>query len=69
MEIYNLVNEKKRKSKEEVLHNADELFDTRRKIFKAFEDGIFPLSKENLHKEQTEEEKKEEKKKKQFLIG
>ena len=32
----------------------------RSKIIKAFEDGIFSLSKENLHKEQAKEEKKEE---------
>ena len=53
-------NEKKIKSKEEVLYNAKELFDIISKIIKAFEDGIFPLSKENLHKEQAEEKEKEE---------
>ena len=42
-----------------------ENFDIRSKIIKGFENGNFPLYKENLHKEQT----KEEKKKKQSLIG
>ena len=41
------------------------MFDIRDKIIKAFEDGIFRLSKENLHKEKVEKEKK----KRQFLIG
>ena len=50
----------KTKSREEVLHNAKELFDIRSRVIKAFEDGIFSLNKENLHKEQTKEEKKEE---------
>ena len=61
---YNPTNEQKIKSKERVFNNANKLFDIRSRIIKAFEDGIFPYSKENLHKEETEE-----KKKKQFPIG
>ena len=56
---YNPTNEKKTKAKE-VLHNGKKLFDIRSKIIKAFEDGIFPLPKENLHIEQAKEEEKEE---------
>ena len=52
---------RKQTLKEEVFNNAKKLFDIRRKIIKAFEDGIFSLSKENLHKEQAKEEKEEEK--------
>ena len=55
--------------KKEVLHNAKQLFDIRSRITKAFEDGIFPLSKENLHKEYAKEEEEQKKRKKQFLIG
>ena len=57
LEDYNPISEKKIKSKE-VLHNAKELFDIRSRVIKAFEDGIFSLHKENVHKEQTKEEKK-----------
>ena len=64
LEDYNPTSEKKIKSKEEVLHNAKELFDIRSRVIKTFEDGIFSLHKENWYKEQT----KEEKKKKQSLI-
>ena len=62
LKIYNLTNEQKIKSKEEVFNNARKLFDIRTKTIRAFEDGTFSLSKETLHKEQAEEEKKEEKK-------
>ena len=65
LENYNPTNEQKIKSKEEVFKNAKKLFDIRSKIIKAFEDAIFPLFNENLHKEKVEKEKK----KKQFLIG
>ena len=58
LENYNPTNEKKIKSKEEALPDTTECFDIRSKIIKASEDGIFPLPKENLHKEQAEKEKK-----------
>ena len=61
LENYNPINEQKIKSKEEVFNNAKKLFDIRSKIIKAFEDGVFSLFKENLHKKQAEEETKEEK--------
>ena len=60
LENYNPTHEKKTKSKEEVLHNAKELFDITSKIIKTFEGGVFPLSKDNLYKEQAEEENKDE---------
>ena len=41
LEDYNPTSEKKIKFKEQVLHNAKELFDIRSKIIKAFENGIF----------------------------
>ena len=65
LEDYNLTSEKKIKSKEEVLHNAKELFDIRSRVIKAFEDGIFSLHKENLHKENLHEEQTKEEKKEQ----
>ena len=58
LEDYNPTSKKKIKSREEVLHNAKELFDVRNRAIKAFEDGIFSLHQENLHKEQTKEEKR-----------
>ena len=60
LENYNPISEERVNSKKEVLDNAKELFDTRSRIIKAFEDGISPLPKENLHKEQAEEEEKDE---------
>ena len=57
LENYNPTNEQKIKSKEEVFNNAKILFDIKSRIIKAFEDGIFPLSKEVLRKEQAKEEK------------
>ena len=62
LENSNPINVQKLNSKEEVFDNAKKPFDIRSKIIKEFEDGIFPLSKENLHKEQDKEEKEEEKK-------
>ena len=58
LENYNPTNEQKIKSKEEVFNNAKILFDITSRIIKAFEDGIFPLSKEVLRKEQAKEEKR-----------
>ena len=58
LENYNPTNEQKIKSKEEVFNNAKILFDIKSRIIKAFEDGIFPLSKEVLRKEQAKEEKR-----------
>ena len=68
LEDYNPTSEKKIESKEEVLHNAKELFDIRSRVIKTFEDGISSPHKENWHKEQTKEEKAKKKKKKQSLI-
>ena len=65
LEDSNPTSEKKIKSKKGALHNPKELFDIKNRVMKAFEDGIFSLHKENLHKGHT----KEEKKKKQSLIG
>ena len=58
LENYNPTNEQKIKSKEEVFNNAKILFDIKSRIIKAFEDGIFPFSKEVLRKEQAKEEKR-----------
>ena len=41
-------------------HNAKKPLDIRSRIIKAFEDGIFPLSQEILHKEQAKEKEEEE---------
>ena len=62
LENYNRINVQKINSEEEVFDNAKKLFDVRSKIIKAFEDGILPLSKENLHKKQAKEEKEEKNK-------
>ena len=62
MKNYNPTNEQKIKSKEEVFNKAKQLFEITTKIIKAFKDGIFPLSKEHLHKEQAKEVKQEEEK-------
>ena len=56
LENYNPPNEIKIKSKEEVIHNAKEIFAVRNRIIKAFEDGIFPLRKAQAEKEIKEEE-------------
>ena len=64
LENYNPINKKKVDTRNEVLNNAKKLFDIKSRIIKAFEDGIFPLHKENLHKEQAEEKKKRRKKRK-----
>ena len=66
LENYNPINVQKINSKKEVFNNAKKLFNIRSKIIKAFEDGIFSLSKENLHKEQAKEEKEEEKRTNHF---
>ena len=50
LENYNPINLQKMNSKE-VFNKVKKLFDIRSKIIKAFEDGIFSLSKENVHKE------------------
>ena len=52
LEGYNPINDQKVKSREEFLNNAKKLFDIRSKTIKAFQDDIFQLSKENLHKEE-----------------
>ena len=61
LENYNPTNKQKINSKEEVFDNGKGLFNIRISIIKAFENGMFPLHKENLHKEQAKEEKKEKK--------
>ena len=60
LENYNPTNKQKITSREEIFNNAKKKFDMRSKIIKAFENGIFPLHKANLHKEQTQEKKNEE---------
>ena len=60
LENYNPTNDQKVNSQDKVLNNAKRLSDIRSSIIKAFEDGVFPLSKEVLHKNQSEEEEKEE---------
>ena len=60
LEDYNPTSDKRIKFREEILHDAKELFEIRSRVIQAFEDGIFSLHKENLHKEQTKEDKKEE---------
>ena len=62
LENYNPTNKQKINSNEKVFNNAKGLFNIRNSIIKAFEDGIFPLHKEDLHKKQAEEEKKKKKK-------
>ena len=52
LEGYNPINDQKVKSREEFLNNAKKLFDIRSKTIMAFQDDIFQLSKENLHKEE-----------------
>ena len=47
---YNPINDKKVKSKKEVLKNSEILHIIRNKIIKAFKDGTFLLSKEVVHK-------------------
>ena len=49
-EDYNPINEERVNSKKEVIDNAKDLLDIRSRIIKAFEDGIFLLSKKDLHK-------------------
>ena len=51
---YDPSNTIKKKTKNEVLENAKELFETRNKIIREFEDGTFPLGK-NVPKEQAKE--------------
>ena len=65
LENYNPTNEHRVNSKDKILNNAKKLFDIRSSTVKAFGDDIFPLSKEDSHKNQAEEK---EEKKKQFLI-
>ena len=40
------LNDYKRKTRKEVLKNAEDLIETRNKIIRVFEDGVFPLAKD-----------------------
>ena len=48
LEDYSPTNKKKVDNTKKVLYNAKKLFHIRSRIIKAFEDGIFPLSKKNV---------------------
>ena len=62
LENYNPTNNQRVNSKDKVLNNAKQLFDLRSSIIKALEDDIFPLSKQDSHKNQAEKKKKKRKK-------
>ena len=53
LEKYDPSNDYKKKRKE-VLENAEDLLETRNKIIRAFEDGIFPFTKD-VQKKETKE--------------
>ena len=57
---YNPTNEQRVNPQDKVLNNTKRHSNIRSSIIKAFEDGVFPLSKEILYKNQSEEEEKEE---------
>ena len=46
---YNPTSKKRKDVKDDVGKNAEELSGIRDRIIRAFEDGTFPLPKENLH--------------------
>ena len=64
---YNPTKEQRVNSKDNVLNNAKKLVNIRSSIIKAFEDGIFPLSKEDSHKNQAQEEEKKTRKKEETI--
>ena len=51
---YDPSNDYKIKSRKEVLKNTEDLFETRKKIIKAFEDVIFQLAKDVQKKKNTD---------------
>ena len=55
---YNPINDKKVKSKKEVLKNSEILHIIRNKIIKTFKDGTFLLSKESVHKNKAKADDK-----------